>query len=73
MEDDLQESIELSEMMMNDAIDRLKRELLKISTGKASPAMVNDLFVNYYGSPTPLKQEGEVEILLVSTAMTCSD
>lgn len=60
MEDDLQESIALSEMMMNDAVDRLRRELLKISTGKASPAMVNDLFVNYYGNPTPLKQVANV-------------
>jgi ribosome recycling factor len=45
---------------MKEAVGRLKRELLKINTGKATPAMVNDLLVNYYGSPTPLKQVANV-------------
>lgn len=41
---------------MNASIDRLKNELSKISTGKASPKMLADLMVEYYGSPTPLSQ-----------------
>lgn len=41
---------------MNDAIDHLKAELLKVRTGKASVGIVKDLMVDYYGNPTPLSQ-----------------
>lgn len=60
MEEELEMSIEIATDMMNEAIERLKRELLRINTGKASPAMVSDLLVDYYGSPTPLKQVANV-------------
>lgn len=38
------------------AIEHLAFELNKIRAGKASPAMLNGLMVDYYGSPTPLAQ-----------------
>ena len=60
MEEELEMSIEIAQESMSNAVERLKRELLRISTGKASPTMVNDLLVNYYGSPTPLKQVANV-------------
>ena len=60
MEEELEMSIEIAQESMSSAIERLNRELLRVSTGKASPAMVNDLLVNYYGSPTPLKQVANV-------------
>ena len=34
----------------------LKDELFKLRTGKASPAMLNGIIVDYYGTPTPLNQ-----------------
>ena len=60
MEEELEMSLEISQEMMSDAVERLKRELLRVSTGKASPAMVSGLLVDYYGSPTPLKQVANV-------------
>jgi len=60
MEEELEMSLEIAQENMSEAIERLKRELLRINTGKASPAMVNDLLVDYYGSPTPLKQVANV-------------
>ena len=60
MEEELEMLIEICKDSMNEAVARLKRELLKINTGKASPAMVSDILVNYYGSPTPLKQVANV-------------
>lgn len=60
MEEELEMSIEIAQELMSDAVERLKRELLRISTGKASPSLVNDLLVDYYGSPTPLKQVANV-------------
>ncbi|MEL7002827.1 MAG: ribosome recycling factor [Bacteroidota bacterium] len=50
---------EASELMGN-AITHLKKELLKIRAGKASPSMLDTLFVEYYGNPTPLNQMASV-------------
>ncbi len=60
MDEELEMSLEIAQENMSEAIERLKRELLRINTGKASPAMVSDLMVDYYGSPTPLKQVANV-------------
>lgn len=38
------------------ALEHLAFELNKIRAGKASPAMLDGLMVEYYGSPTPLNQ-----------------
>lgn len=60
MEEELEMSIEIAQELMSEAVERLKRELLRINTGKATPAMVNDLLVDYYGSPTPLNRVANV-------------
>lgn len=41
---------------MEKAIDAIHHEMGKIRTGKANPALLDDLRVEYYGTPTPLKQ-----------------
>ncbi len=41
---------------MDQALEHLSNEMLKIRTGKASPNMLSSLMVNYYGSPTPIPQ-----------------
>jgi ribosome recycling factor len=45
-----------AENRMKKTIDAFKRELVGIRTGRASPALVEPLKVDYYGSPTPLQQ-----------------
>jgi ribosome recycling factor len=45
-----------AENKMKKTIDALKRELTSIRTGRASPALVEPLKVDYYGTPTPLQQ-----------------
>ena len=40
------------------AIDSLRRELTKVRTGRASISLLDDVFVDYYGTPTPLNQVG---------------
>ena len=47
-------------MLMDESIAHLEGELLKIRTGKASPAMLGGLMVSYYGAPTPLQQVANV-------------
>ena len=39
---------------MQKAIDYLKETLLNIRAGKASPTVLNGVFVDYYGSQTPI-------------------
>ena len=46
--------------LMDKAIDHCEGELQKIRAGKANPAMLDDIMVDYYGTPTPLSQVGNV-------------
>ena len=52
--------MEMATEHMDSSIDHLKRELIKIRTGKASPSMLSGLLVSYYGSMTPLNQVANV-------------
>lgn len=44
------------------AIDGLKRELVKVRTGRANPALLDGVRVDYYGTPTPLNQMAAIQI-----------
>jgi ribosome recycling factor len=59
-----QEEIDLimedAEEQMDKALEHLRIELSKITTGKANPAMLSRLMVNYYGTPTPMNQVANV-------------
>jgi ribosome recycling factor len=46
--------------LMDKAISHCEGELQKIRAGKANPAMLDDIVVEYYGTPTPLSQVGSV-------------
>ena len=48
--------ISTHENSMEKAVDFLKNELKSVRTGRAAPGLVENLNVDYYGSPTPLKQ-----------------
>ncbi len=41
---------------MDGAIDALRRELTALRTGRAAPSLLENVSVQYYGAPTPLKQ-----------------
>lgn len=46
--------------LMEKAIEHCEGELQKIRAGKANPSMLDDVVVEYYGTPTPLNQVGSV-------------
>ena len=50
------------EMHMEKAIEHLQHELRAIRTGRASPALVEHIHVEYYGTPTPLKSIASISI-----------
>ncbi len=45
---------------MNKALVHLENELVKIRAGKASPAMLHGVMVEYYGSKVPLQQVANI-------------
>lgn len=45
---------------MEAAVEALRSELAKLRTGKATPAILDGIVVNYYGNPTPLRQAANV-------------
>ena len=52
----IKEALSEAEERMKGAISALSNDLAAIRTGRASPALVERLDVQYYGSPTPLQQ-----------------
>ena len=44
-----------AEQRMDKSIEALHKELASIRTGRATPALVERLHVDYYGAPTPLQ------------------
>jgi len=51
-----------AESRMNGAIHSLSDDLAGIRTGRASPALVERLSVEYYGMPTPLMQLASISV-----------
>src|ERR1700747_2709659 len=49
-----------AEERMEKAVNVFKDELRGLRTGRATPALVDGLRVEYYGSPTPLKQMAQI-------------
>lgn len=45
---------------MDKSVDALHRELNSIRTGRANPALIEKVQVNYYGVPTPLNQLAQI-------------
>ncbi|HET9056551.1 MAG TPA: ribosome recycling factor [Chitinophagaceae bacterium] len=48
---------------MQKAIAHLEAELVKIRAGRANPQMLDGLVVDYYGSPTPINQVGNITVM----------
>lgn len=60
MNEELNFIFESTEENMQKAIKHLEKQLLNIRAGKASPAMLGSVMVEYYGSKTPLNQVANV-------------
>jgi len=56
----IKETVVDAEQRMGKAIEAMRRELATVRTGRANPALVDHIRVDYYGTPTPLKQLASV-------------
>ncbi len=58
--EDIQFILDSAKESMDAAIKHLEKQLVNIRAGKASPAMLGSVMVDYYGSQTPLSQVANV-------------
>ena len=63
MSEELKKVTVSAEAGMKKAINHLEIEISKIRAGKASPSILEGINVDYYGTPTPISQVGNVQIL----------
>ena len=54
--------IDSTKEAMTSSVDHLEKSFLNIRAGKASPQMLGSVFVDYYGSQTPLSQVANVNV-----------
>ena len=60
MSEDLEIIFDLAKDSMSNAISHLEKKLLNIRAGKANPNMLTNVFVDYYGTSTPISQAANV-------------
>lgn len=60
MNEEIEFILDSAKEAMNNAIEHLIKELRTIRAGKATPAMLANVMVDYYGSLTPLSQIANV-------------
>ncbi len=60
MEEELDLYMQSAEEGMQEALERLARELTKVRTGKASPSIFNGVMAEYYGTMTPISQMANI-------------
>lgn len=51
-----------AEKKMEQTIESLKNKLLNIRAGRANPAMLNGIMVNFYGTPTPIGSVANITV-----------
>lgn len=54
--------IEESESKMKKTIEHLVKDFSGMRAGRANPAMLDRIVVNYYGEPTPINQLGNIGV-----------
>jgi len=60
MNEDLEIIFDLAKDSMSNAISHLEKKLLNIRAGKANPNMLANVFVDYYGTSTPISQTANI-------------
>lgn len=60
-QDEIDLMLSMTRDAMQKALEHLQEEVTRVRTGKASPVMFDGVFVDYYGSSTPLSQVATVK------------
>ncbi len=62
MSEALEEMFLFGEEKMEKALGQMKREFSTVRTGRANPAILDRVIVDYYGAPTPIRQMAQVSV-----------
>lgn len=62
MSEALEEMYLFGEDKMEKAISQLKKDFASVRTGRANPAILDKVIVEYYGAPTPIRQMAQVTV-----------
>jgi ribosome recycling factor len=62
MTEEIEFILDSTKESMTGSIAHLEKEFLNIRAGKASPAMLGSVFVDYYGAQTPLSQIANLNV-----------
>ena len=62
MSEALEEMYLFGEEKMEKAIAQMKKEFGSVRTGRANPAVLDKVVVDYYGAPTPIRQMAQVTV-----------
>ena len=60
MNEEIEFILDTTKESMDGAMSHLEKAFIKIRAGKASPAMLSSVMVEYYGSQTPLSQVANI-------------
>jgi len=63
MAEDISQIVSTADDHTKKAITHLETELIKIRAGKATPQILDGIVVDYYGSPTPINQVGNINVM----------
>ena len=58
----MNERLQVYEDKMKKTIGSLESDLMTIRAGRANPNILNKVMVDYYGTPTPLQQVGNISV-----------
>jgi ribosome recycling factor len=58
----VKDALASAQKLMEKAIEALRRELRRVRTGRASTSLLDDVCIDYYGTPTPLSQLGTLTV-----------
>jgi len=58
----MQEKLKVYEDKMNKSLDALQNEYASIRAGRANPHVLDKIRVDYYGTPTPIQQVGNISV-----------
>jgi ribosome recycling factor len=60
--EDVNKALAEARAAMEKALEHLDHELVKLRTGKATTALISDVIVEYYGTPTPISQIANLQL-----------
>jgi ribosome recycling factor len=58
----VKDTLSSGEERMQKCIETMKREFASLRAGRATPALLDKVMVDYYGSPTPVNQVAKVTV-----------